>query len=72
MYLYLYLLIYIIILIINIILVFINKDILVEDLWNIKSENYPKKSLVTAVTSFSSLFIIFGYGNFYFSRIIIQ
>jgi WD40 repeat protein len=36
-------------------------NILVEDLWNIKSENYPKKSLVTAVTSFSSLFIIFGY-----------
>jgi len=36
-------------------------EILLEDLWNIKSENYPRKSLVTAVTSFSSLFIIFGY-----------
>ncbi|ORX46362.1 hypothetical protein BCR36DRAFT_585180 [Piromyces finnis] len=32
-----------------------------EELWNVKFDNYPKKSLVTAVTSFSSLFIIFGY-----------
>ncbi|OUM60390.1 hypothetical protein PIROE2DRAFT_63182 [Piromyces sp. E2] len=37
------------------------REIQFEELWNVKFENYPKKSLVTAVTSFSSLFIIFGY-----------
>jgi len=37
------------------------REIQLEELWNVKFENYPKKSLVTAVTSFSSLFIIFGY-----------
>jgi len=36
-------------------------EIQLEELWNIKFEDYPKQSLVTAVTSFSSLFIIFGY-----------